>query len=257
VVLMTDPIGSGSTFKIPGIGPVKKNTAYMVGAVVVIGGILYYRSRQAANAATIAASGESVGINPATGYVYGSAEDAAALANQAAYQTPGIGSGGGGGGGTSATTGFVSNAQWTQSAVNSLVDAGAVDSTALLTAALGKYLSGRALTVDEQSLVQQAIAIAGLPPVSGPNGFPPSMNTQPAPSPFDNLPVDDPNVPHTTGVITNPNETVASLSFLYWNTTAYGPNIYYANKGKIDANKGKLLGLDLYIPPDPRKASVA
>jgi hypothetical protein len=43
--------------------------------------------------------------------------------------------------------------------------------------AIGKYLTGQSLTADQVGLVQSAIAIAGYPPVSGPNGNPPSYIT--------------------------------------------------------------------------------
>lgn len=171
------------TIKTP-FGPAKKQTLLIAGAGVVIMGMLYMRSKKASdNAAAIAASGESVGINPATGYVYGSAEDAAALANQADYMKPGGGGSGGGGSsyaGSSPGT-FVSNAQWTQYAQNYLTDNDVVTDPGKLGDALGKFISGQPVTNDQRSLIQQAIAIAGLPPVAGPSGYPPSINTSPAP----------------------------------------------------------------------------
>jgi hypothetical protein len=44
--------------------------------------------------------------------------------------------------------------------------------------ALGKYISGQPVTPEQTSLIQQAIAIADRPPLAGPTGYPPSINTE-------------------------------------------------------------------------------
>jgi LysM repeat protein len=165
-------------------GAVKKETAYVIGgALVLVLGVVWYRSRSAAKAASIAASGANTGIDPATGFAYGSAEDAAALANQGSFINPTVpfAPGGGGGGGSSIPQGFVSNAQWAQSTEQYLIDNGVVHDSTLLGNAIGKYLTGQPVTSDMQSLIQQAIAFGGYPPVAGPNGYPPSINTAPTP----------------------------------------------------------------------------
>jgi hypothetical protein len=64
-----------------------------------------------------------------------------------------------------------------------------------LSAALGKYITGAYVTNDEQSLIQQAIAVQGHAPVAGPNGYPPSLNrTPPTAPPTENKPTDVTNV---------------------------------------------------------------
>lgn len=69
---------------------------------------------------------------------------------------------------------FTSNAQWAQYVEQQLDNSG-IDPTSL-SAAIGKYLTGQAMTTDQGDLVDQAIAIGGYPPVSGPSGYPPAMN---------------------------------------------------------------------------------
>lgn len=159
-------------------GPLKKKTGLLIGGgAVVIIGIGYYRSKKADAAAATAAAGANTGIDPATGFAYGSAEDAAALANQGAYITPTGGGGGGSGGVNVPTQGFVSNAQWSQAAIQYMQAQGLVEDPTQLSAALGVYLTGKPATTAQQSLINQAIAFQGLPPVSGPAGYPPSINT--------------------------------------------------------------------------------
>lgn len=161
-------------------GTVPKKKAMIGGAIAaVILAVVVYRARQ--NAATSGGAIPEAEINPATGYPYGSAEDAAALAQQAGYISAG-GSGGGGGGGGGVTIpgeGFVNNAQWSQAVIQYMTDNGLVEDSAMLAGALGKYLSGKPLSDAEESLVQQAIAIEGKPPVSGSDGYPPSIRKLP------------------------------------------------------------------------------
>jgi hypothetical protein len=167
-------------------GPVKKKTGLIiVGGAVLILGIAYYRSKKAGDAAAIASAGASVGVDPATGFLYGSPEDAAALANQGSYVTPGGGGGGAsvGGSGTVPTTGFATNGAWSQAAIQYMQAQGLIEDATMLSAALGRYLAGSPLSPTDKSLVEQAIAFQGLPPVPGTGGYPPSINTAPVPPP--------------------------------------------------------------------------
>lgn len=166
------------TLKTP-LGDVSKKTAILGGGAAVIAAIIWYRSYQAkqAKAASVAAAGQSE-INPATGYPYGSAEDAAALSAQAGYQFPTGGGGGTSGGTGTVGTGFVTNAQWSQ-AVLDYWQANSLGEPALMSAALGVYLAGGVPTDDQTKLIQQAIAIENFPPQAGSNGYPPHINTAP------------------------------------------------------------------------------
>jgi hypothetical protein len=168
------------TINLPGLGKTSKTTAYALGGVVVlVGGIAWYRSRGAASSTSSSAPAQA-DTDPATGYPYGSAEDTAALAQQA-QSTSGVGlSDFTGGGGTntsvSTTTGYTSNAAWSQAAEDYLVNT--VGSHAdVVGNALGKYITGQPLTTDQVSVVEQSIAFAGYPPVNGPSGYPPSYRT--------------------------------------------------------------------------------
>lgn len=168
------------------LGNVKKETALLGGvAIAVFMGVVYYRSKKAKAAAATANAGANTGIDPATGYAYGTPEDAAALANQAGYINPGqpfySGSGGAnfvGGSGTPGPGSFTSNAQWTQYAEQIMAQNGNQDSTGLASA-LGVYLAGQPATPTQVDLIHQAIAIADKPPIAGPTGYPPSINTTP------------------------------------------------------------------------------
>lgn len=159
------------------VGSVSKKTALAAGVGAAILAIVWYRGKKASQATAAAGSSE---INPATGYPYGSAEDAAALSAQAGYQFP-TGSGGGGGGG-SGTDVIATNDQWVQKVLAYWQDHDLGDPTKM-SAALGKYLAGSKVTSDELSLIQQAQAIAGIPPKEGPNGYPPHINTSNDPTP--------------------------------------------------------------------------
>lgn len=162
------------TIDIPGIGKEKKTTVYIVaGVFVVVIGVAYYRSRQTATAIPAA------GIDPATGYAYGSAEDAQSLATQSAYERPA----GDGTGNASTSTGapgsYVNNSEWSQAAESYLINTVGLDPGAV-SAAIGRYITGDPVDPADQSYIQQAIAAVGLPPVAGNNGYPPAINQIPA-----------------------------------------------------------------------------
>jgi hypothetical protein len=169
------------------LGNVKKEYLYVgAGALVIVLGVGYYRSKKASDAAAASASaGANTGIDPATGYAYGSAEDAAALGAQGSYISPSqpyySGSGGGNYTGGSGQA-FTSNAQWSQAAETYMLAADSGADANAIGNALGKYLTGSPVTSDQVSLIQTAIAFEGYPPVTGPTGFPPSINTSGATS---------------------------------------------------------------------------
>lgn len=166
------------------LGTYPKRTVFFAsGFVIVLAGIVYYRSRNGT------ASGEGDGtvpdsaINPATGFPFGSAEDAAAMAAQGAYINPAQPYAPGGGSlgefPTNVPGSFLNNAQWSQYVIDYFDTNGLVENTSQLSSAIGKYLSGQSIAKgsSEESLVNQAIAIGGKPPIAGANGYPPSINT--------------------------------------------------------------------------------
>lgn len=168
------------TVKTP-LGHMSKKTAAIVGVGAAgVVAVAYYRQKKTqAQAQSVADAGSSE-IDPATGYPYGSAEDAAALAAQNAYVSPtDVGGGGGASSIPASNVGYSSNGQWQQAAVQILTSNGEVSDPTALSAALGAYLTGAYATDTQRSLIQQAIAVAGYPPVAGPSGYPPSINTQP------------------------------------------------------------------------------
>jgi hypothetical protein len=238
VVLMAFLEGSVKT----PFGEVSKKTAVLVGGgagLLLV--ILYYRSRKnAAAAAATAAAGANTGIDPATGYTYGSPEDAAALAAQGAYVTPG-GSGGGGGGSATTITGFVSNGQWAQAAEQFMQAEGLIADPAALASALGKYITGQPASDIDMNLINQAIAFQGLPPVAGPSGYPPSINRAPVPPPTDTPPsggggsdkLPPPSGFHDTGRIWD-------YSLQYQWTPVAGAQSYVLRTNEGDRNVGNV-----------------
>lgn len=176
--------------KIPGLGEQSKKVVYAVAAGgVIIGGIAYYRAHHAAGSA---ASGSN--IDPATGYVAGSAQDTAALAASdsidpqtgfaygSAADTGALASApGNNNSGNSSGPPFASNDLWSQAAQAYLSSTVGIDS-GQVSQALGAYLTGNQVTSDEQSIIQQAIAAEGLPPVASLNGYPPGIQPMPSPT---------------------------------------------------------------------------
>ena len=184
---MPDPVTSPGKINIGGV-KVSKSVAFIGGGALLIGGVLYYRHKQSTDAANAAiATAGATTTDPATGYPYGSAEDQAALAAQAGYDTGSSADAGygyttyGGGYGTSTfgagTPGsFVNNAEWAQFVVAYMVNNEGADAPTINNA-IGEYLAGQPLTSDIIGLVESCIAIGGYPPVSGPNGDPPNYIT--------------------------------------------------------------------------------
>lgn len=172
---------------LPLVGKMKRG--WLIAFIGIGGGLGYilYRRKQSAAPAAAATSTDpgtygDAGINsgydpnaidPATGLTYAEEQSGGYLdPNTGQYVYPGATN-------TNAAVSAgtpVTNAEWAQQAEAEL--SGVADPTAL-SAALGKYLTGQAVTASQQSLVDQAIAFAGYPPVSGSGGFPPSVRSSP------------------------------------------------------------------------------
>lgn len=163
------------TIKLPIVGAHKKQTVYVVaGGAVLILGVAYYRARGATDST---APADDQMIDPATGFPYGSPEDAQALAAQTAYEVPSNAGGGGGAVGGSLPPGvtqFVSNSQWAQAAEDHLINVIGLDA-GLVSAAIGKYIAASDVNDAQKSIIEQAIAAENYPPVAGANGYPPSI----------------------------------------------------------------------------------
>lgn len=187
-----------STVNVPGFGAQDKQKVMIVGGVlVVVGGVVYYRHRAAAaatNAVDPNAAVDTSAVDPATGLAYGSPEDAAALASQSAFVQPADFTSGQVASGSTGSTvvQYVSNAQWSQAAVDYLSTAAGL-SAAAVSQALGRYLSGETVTPTQHSYIEQAIASQGLPPVGGTNGYPPSIKSAPVGGPAAKPPATEKN----------------------------------------------------------------
>lgn len=184
--------GLEGTVKTP-FGTVEKKTAaYVGGGIVILGAIVYWREKKSGGLNSTNSTSTQGEIDPATGFVYGTPEDLAALAAQGTTLGPGgtAVSGGGGSasippGGTSGT-GFTSNGEWVQAVIAYMTSNNLVEDPTQLSAALGKYVTGAFIDPDKDatsiSLIQQGIAVEGYPPIAGSTGFPPAINTHPGTS---------------------------------------------------------------------------
>lgn len=165
---------------IPGFGPANKTAVYVVGggaAALLAYSIWKYRQNQAANAASTATgTTDTSQLDPATGYPYGSPEDAAALSSQAGYTNPYgyVGIGPNTGDTSTPIPAITDNGAWTQKAEDILVNTNGLDAPTV-SAALGKYITGESVNSTEASIINQAISVANYPPQAGPSGYPPSV----------------------------------------------------------------------------------
>jgi hypothetical protein len=178
---------------IPGTHGKKVPKALAIGGVAVVGVLaaVWWRNNHSATgtstgaAATVTDSAGNVcsAVNPATGFCPGTAEDTNAL-NGTLNGAGGFGDGSGGDSIIGTTTPdqvtngppFTTNAAWSQYAVATLEASDSAIDTGALTDALGAYLNGGQVTAAQHVLINDALAVAGSPPVTGANGFPPSIN---------------------------------------------------------------------------------
>ena len=156
------------------IGPLPA-AAWIVIAVVVF---YYVSKRQKAGGAggdQTDSAGNVGQIDPKTGYVYGSAEDAAALGQSSS----GLGTSSDSGTGGSTVSGqYADNNSWAVAAINYLVSIG-VDATSANTA-ITQFLASQTLTTQQQGEVNLAIQRLGAPPSPPePGGSTPPVVTPP------------------------------------------------------------------------------
>lgn len=190
---MDGPLSGTVTVPVPGGKKVHIKKLYVAGGVAVVGiaAVLWYRNRNASAAAAPVTdpsmatdpAGNVGTIDPATGYVEGSAEDLAALSTGTNTDTSGSGGGGGSDGsdGNTATQvaagpPFSDNAAWDQWATSYLVTTLGKD-PGQVAAALALYLSGGEVhNLTDRDIINEATAAAQRPPQTGPNGYPPAIN---------------------------------------------------------------------------------
>jgi hypothetical protein len=192
----------------------KKGAVFLLGGSAAVVGFLWYRHRQAsaassaspADATTTGTAADASGIDPTTGVPYSQemaantyggidpatgipyAEELSATGGLGGFGTSGLTTGGAQGptgltgpAGPAGPSPHVprphTNAQWATDAEDHLTPSHGAQRNALA-AALGKYISGQAMTPEQESLANSAISYLGYPPVRGTGGFPPAMRTQ-------------------------------------------------------------------------------
>lgn len=153
------------------VGPLPLGVWLAIGAVI----ILYLREKQSGGLGSLVGGGSNVpnqqtdpagnvgSIDPASGYVYGTPEDVAALSSQNGGTTDSSSGG--------STTGgkYADNNTWGIAAINYLVGLG-IDATTA-NEAVQQYLSSQVLTSAQQGDVNLAIQALGAPPsLPGPTG---------------------------------------------------------------------------------------
>lgn len=199
------------------IGPLP--AVVWIGLAIVI---FYYVNRKkgaGAGADQTDSAGNTGQIDPKTGYVYGSAEDAAALGQASS----GLGTSSDSGTGGSTVGGqYADNNAWAVAAINYLVSIG-VDATSANTA-ITQFLSSQPLTTQQQGEVNLAIQRLGAPPSPPePGGSPPPVVTPPSSSTYATNPPTGFTVSGSTGnsIATKWNAAVNAASYtLSWGTTA-------------------------------------
>lgn len=213
----TPKVAKGSV-KLPGLGPVPKKWFLIVGggSVVVIAYVLWRKRQEGPAAPAADTAGGTLEGQPCVDEnglpgVY----DASGVCQVSNSAMGGYfaGSGAGGVSGTTppvpGTGGFTTNGQWTQQAEADMSNTG-VD-PGVLAVALGAYIAGSPVTAAQHSLIDQAIAFEGYPPVAGASGYPPAVKAQPiTPPPTTTPPVTKP--PAATGVTKYPAPTALKAS---------------------------------------------
>jgi LysM repeat protein len=195
-----------------------------VGAAIVIWYIVSKRKGSSTVSGQQTDPAGNVGvIDPKTGYVAGSSQDASALGNQNSGTT-----GSSSGSGSTVAGQYTTNADWARAAINFLVGVG-VDPTEA-NSAVEQYISSQTLTTAQQGEVNLAIQALGAPPdPPNPGTAPPPVVTPPSPGPV--YATNPPTGLAVTG-------STASTIGLKWNrsTNATGYTITATASGKPTAS---------------------
>jgi len=223
--------------KLPGIGEVKKPVLYGVGgAVVLVGGYVYYKRRKANSMAaqTTDTSGtDPNAVDPTTGLPYSQESGVYGFGGtDPATGVPYIYENQPGGTVTNAGSSITTNSAWLSQAQQDAQNLfGAT--YAMTTTALGKYIaqSPKGLNDDEYQLVSEVVAELGQPPEHGPYRLIHAPQTAPIPTPPGPpppVPVPSPTPPppvvggRTTKVTVVPFGNPAP-----WNSTMWGIADHY------------------------------
>jgi LysM repeat protein len=193
--------------------------------LVIAAGIFYYIYKK--NNSGSSTSGQqtdpagNVGtINPATGYVAGSAEDQAALSSGSSGLSTGSDSGSAGG--STVAGQYADNNAWAVAAINYLVSIG-VDATSANTA-VTQFLSSQTLTTQQQGEINLAIQRLGAPPSPPePGGNTTPIVTPPSSATYATNPPTGFTTTTVTGtsIATKWNATTNAASYtLSWGTTS-------------------------------------
>jgi hypothetical protein len=210
--------------------------------LVIAAGIFYYVYKKNNTGTTSGQATDSAGnvgtIDPKTGYVTGSAEDAAALGQSAS----GLGtSTDSGTGGSTVSGSYSDNNAWAVAAINYLVSIG-VDATSANTA-ITQFLASQTLTTQQQGEVNLAIQRLGAPPSPPePGGSTPPVVTPPNSSTYATNPPTGFTTTTTTsssiGAKWNAATNAASYT-LSWGTTADAKD----GKTTVSTTSGTATGL--------------
>jgi hypothetical protein len=227
-----------STVNVPLIGKANKGTVIgvTIGGFAVAGYLIYREVKksqaQSAAAATAATTATGYGYGTATGYGYGTGYygygDDYGYGSSGSFMPSGYyGYGVTEPQAVAATT----NAQWVQAAITQLTDEGYDAQT--VSAALGAYTEGQAVTAAQDTIIQAAIGIEGYPPDPGANGYPPSINESGTTGGGTGGGQTGSNgVPAPTNVTATPSGTSAKISW----TAAAGAQSYHV---RIDGGAAK------------------
>lgn len=251
--------GKGLDFLKQKVGPLPLGVWLIAGIAIV----LYIREKQSGGGLSSLFGGSNASavpnqqtdpagnigtIDPATGYVYGTPEDLAALAaNNADTTNPTA----------PASATYADNAAWSEAAVNYLVGLGISPTEA--TNAIQLYLNGQTLTTQQQADVNEAIQALGAPPTlpdaapTSPTGGtsatnPPTGVTVSAKTPT-SLTVKWNKSANATGYDIQAGETKGSHKY----GTSTGPNTTSATIGGLAANTNYFI----QVQAKPAKAGAA
>jgi hypothetical protein len=177
------------------IGGVKKKTLIIGGAslggLVIV--VVWMRSKKASQSSanqssvTDPAGNVCAALDPNSGYCPGTPQDLqyqTAVGTNAASYVGGqiIGYDGNGNpiysssGPITGPGSYVNNAEWAQASESYIVQNEPNADPAIVGAALGAYIEGQPVSSSQKTIIEQAIAFEGLPPVPGTNGDPPNIN---------------------------------------------------------------------------------